>query len=201
MNKLKKIVFRLKCFFSIPLYLVFLKYNRNRQLSNELSMWKKNIHIINPQNEFLTFISIFAYLKEYRSLFFYRTGSIGAFLSFFIPHLNSLHFITDSKYIGSGLVIQHGYSTIIWPQKMGDNCQIWHNVTIGRRHPFGNRPTIGNNVKICTGSICIGDISIGDNVVIGAGTVVVKNIPSNCVVIGNPARIIKENGTHVNKML
>lgn len=53
------------------------------------------------------------------------------------------------------------------------------------------RPVIGDNVKICTGAIVCGDITIGNNVIIGAGSVVFKSIPDNCVVVGNPARIIK----------
>lgn len=48
---------------------------------------------------------------------------------------------------------------------------------------------IGSNVCI------IGEIKIGDNVIIGAGTVVVKDVPSNVVVVGNPARIIKHIDT------
>ena len=57
---------------------------------------------------------------------------------------------------------------------------------------------IGNNVRICTGAIVLGEIHVGDNVTIGAGSVVVKNVPDNCVVVGNPARIVKQNGETVN---
>ena len=46
-----------------------------------------------------------------------------------------------------------------------------------------------------------GGITIGDNVIIGAGSVVTKDIPSNCVVVGNPARIIKQDGERVNILL
>jgi serine O-acetyltransferase len=60
---------------------------------------------------------------------------------------------------------------------------------------------IGNNVRIGTGAIVLGNIYVGDNVNIGAGAVVVKNVPSNCTVIGNPAYIVKENGIKVSKKL
>ena len=62
-------------------------------------------------------------------------------------------------------------------------------------------PTIGNNVKICAGAIVIGDVHIGDNSTIGAGAIVLKDVPDNCIVVGNPARIIKRNGNVVNEAL
>lgn len=109
------------------------------------------------------------------------------------PPLKSLY-IPYSQKIGDGLIIQHGFSTIINCEKMGTNCQIWQGVTIGKSRSGKDekRPIIGNNVKICAHSIVIGDIVIGDDVTIGAGCVVTKSIPSNCIVVGNPARIIKK---------
>ena len=198
MNKFLLFTFRLKCFLSIPFYLVFLVNNKDKKLSYELREWGENVPINYYKNEFFAFIRLFAAYKEYRSLFLYRIGNFGTILSIVVPHMDSCHFITSSKDIGYGLVLQHGYSTIIWPIKMGNNCQIWHNVTIGRAHDKGSRPTIGNNVKICTGAIVIGDIVIGDNCIIAAGSVVVKSVPANCVVCGNPARIVKQNGIKVN---
>ena len=47
-------------------------------------------------------------------------------------------------------------------------------------------------MKVCAGAIVLGDIEIGDNVVIGAGAVVIKSIPVNSVVVGNPAKIVKQ---------
>jgi serine O-acetyltransferase len=87
-----------------------------------------------------------------------------------------------------GIVI--GYKVII-----GKGCKIYHNVTIGTKDTknFKNAPypIIGDNVLIYPNSIIIGDISIGDNSIIGAGAIVLNDIPSNSIVIGNPARIIK----------
>lgn len=54
-------------------------------------------------------------------------------------------------------------------------------------------------MKICGGAIVIGKIMIGNNVIIGAGAVVTKDIPDDCVVVGNPARIIKEKCMIENK--
>jgi serine O-acetyltransferase len=82
---------------------------------------------------------------------------------------------------------------------MGKNCQVWHNVTIGRAKPKQGRPIIGDNVNICAGAIVIGEIQIGNNVTIGAGSVVVRSIPDNCVVAGNPAKIIKQKEPRITK--
>lgn len=95
--------------------------------------------------------------------------------------------IDDSP--GKGFRIMHGFSTIINCSEMGDNCLVSHNVTIGWGK--GGTPKIGNNVEVYAGAIICGGISVGDNVKIGAGAVVTKDIPSNCTVVGNPARIIQ----------
>lgn len=185
-----KILFKIKAILFAPLYLLFIK-NKAYNLF-ELRFWESALPSIHYKSTFLCFIRMCAAYPEYRSLILFRSGDIGKILAHIVPHLTSVHFITDSSLVGKGLILQHAYSTILFPEKMGDNCQVWHNVTVGRAHNKGHRPRIGNNVRICAGAIIIGDIEIGDNVVIGAGAVVTKSIPSNCVVVGNPARIIKE---------
>lgn len=71
---------------------------------------------------------------------------------------------------------------------IGKNCCIYQNVTIGEVNR--KAPVIGNNCLIGAGAIIIGDIKIGNNVKIGAGAVVTSNIPDNCTVVSQPARII-----------
>ena len=63
-----------------------------------------------------------------------------------------------------------------------------HKVIDGRKAPI-----IGNNVDIGANVSIIGPVNIGDNVIIGAGSVVVKNISSNKIAVGNPAKEVKEN--------
>jgi len=81
--------------------------------------------------------------------------------------------------------------------ELGENCIIYQNVTLGTKDIFdfnvanAKYPKIGNNVTICANSIVFGDITIGNNVVIGAASMITQNVPDNCVIAGNPARIIK----------
>lgn len=94
-----------------------------------------------------------------------------------------------TKDIGSGLIIVHGDATYINAKSIGKNFYINQTATVG---VIGtDAPIIGNNVRVATGAIVLGKIKVGDNVNIGAGAVVVKDVPSNCTVVGNPARIVK----------
>lgn len=103
--------------------------------------------------------------------------------------------------IGKGFIIWHrGHGSVIHPNsKIGDNVSIRHNTTIGSNQigTLGTQraPIIGNNVHIGANCCIIGDITIGDNSIIGAGSVVTKDIPANSVVVGNPCRILKTLNT------
>ncbi|MBF4270094.1 serine acetyltransferase, partial [Vibrio anguillarum] len=74
-------------------------------------------------------------------------------------------------------------------------CTVFNGVTLGNKNleysSFGNQPTVGDNVIFSTGVKVLDPHTIGDNVVVGANSVVLKDIPSNCTVVGIPARIIK----------
>lgn len=74
-------------------------------------------------------------------------------------------------------------------EKIGENFSCIHCTTLGKKGD--KRPVIGNNVSLGANVTIIGGVHIGDNVVVGAGSVVIKNIPDGCVVAGNPARIIR----------
>ena len=60
---------------------------------------------------------------------------------------------------------------------------------------YGKPVSIGSNVWIGGNCVVLPGVSIGDNSIIGAGSVVTKDIPSNVVAVGNPCEVIKENGS------
>lgn len=96
--------------------------------------------------------------------------------------------------IGKGFFIDHGNGVIIGETTIiGENVTLYQGVTLGgtgKEH--GKRhPTIGNNVMISTGAKVLGSFTIGDNSKIGAGSVVLKEVPPNSTVVGVPGRVVK----------
>lgn len=89
--------------------------------------------------------------------------------------------------------LPHPYMVVINEHTViGENCTFYHNVTIGSRQ-FGmvsGAPVIGDEVVIYPGACIIGKITIGSRAIIGAGSIVVKDVPPNTVVAGNPARVV-----------
>ena len=98
--------------------------------------------------------------------------------------------------IGKGLFIDHGHGVIIGETTIiGDNCTLYQGVTLGgtgKEH--GKRhPTIGNNVMVSAGAKVLGSFTIGDNSKIGAGSVVLSEVPPNSTVVGVPGRVVRRN--------
>jgi serine acetyltransferase len=74
---------------------------------------------------------------------------------------------------------------------IGKNVILRHCTTIGVKKKDGGCPVIGNDVNIGSNVVILGDILIGDGAVVGAGSVVIKDVPPFAVVAGNPARVIR----------
>lgn len=103
--------------------------------------------------------------------------------------------------IGNRLFIDHGSGIVIGETaEIGDNCVIYHGVTLGGRGNYkGKRhPTIGDNVLIGCGSKVLGSIEIEDNVKIGAGALVLNDCEEGCTYIGLPAKKNKKDKYVIN---
>ena len=104
--------------------------------------------------------------------------------------------------IGRRLLIDHGMGVVIGETAIvGDDVTIYQGVTLGgtgkdqgKRHP-----TIGNDVMIASGAKILGPFKIGDHSKIGAGSVVLKEVPDHCTVVGVPGRIVKQNYKKVDE--
>jgi serine O-acetyltransferase len=108
--------------------------------------------------------------------------------------------IADSVSIGPGLCISHGEVMMAGEVKVGRNCTLnpWSGLGLVHRrkvsHPWERLvgPTLGDNVYVGVGSRVLGAVKIGDNVRIGGNSLVIRDVPSNSVVAGVPARLIEE---------
>ncbi|REG87727.1 serine O-acetyltransferase [Winogradskyella sediminis] len=137
------------------------------------------------------FNHLMLYYPEFAVIFFWRIGvSKTKWLKMFSKDYNFKIF--KSTNIKGGLFCFHPYASVINAKSIGRNFEFRNGLTIGNKSNDNSYlPVIGNNVTVGAQVVIIGDIEIGDNVVIGAGSVVVKSFPSNCVIAGNPAKIIK----------
>lgn len=98
--------------------------------------------------------------------------------------------LLPSTKIGRRVRIWHHSGIIINADSIGDDVVLRQNTTFGEKQGVPGRPKIGNMVDVGCGVVIIGDIAIGDNVVIGANSVVVKNVLPNAVIVGIPAKQI-----------
>jgi serine O-acetyltransferase len=140
--------------------------------------------------------------KHFRNLFYFRlskgsfTDRVLASVAEYIYRPRSGLRIRPQCAIGPGLFIQHGYETG-FNATIGRNYWINQHVTVGYLDDMG-KPEIGDNVRVGVGARVLGKIKIGDNVNIGANAVVVRDVPSNCTVVGVPAFIVRKDGKKVN---
>jgi len=103
--------------------------------------------------------------------------------------------------IGRRLFIDHGMGVVIGETcEIGDNVTIYQGVTLGGtgKEKGKRHPTVGNNVIIATGAKVLGSFKIGDNSKIGAGAVVLQEVPPNSTVVGIKARIVIQDGKRVS---
>ncbi|MDL2295329.1 serine O-acetyltransferase [Lachnospiraceae bacterium OttesenSCG-928-E19] len=97
--------------------------------------------------------------------------------------------------IGKGLFIDHGSGVIIGETTIiGNNVTLYQGVTLGGtgKEKGKRHPTLKDNVMVSAGAKILGSFTIGENSKIGAGSVVLKEIPPNCTVVGVPGRIVKQ---------
>lgn len=136
----------------------------------------------------LLYPGVHAVINHRIAAFFYRIHF--KFLAELIANLSRFSTgieIHPAAKIGKNLFIDHGAGVVIGETAIvGDNCTIYQNTTLGgtgKEH--GKRhPTLCNNVTVGAGAKVLGNITLGDNVKVGANAVVLKDVPSNCTVVG-----------------
>jgi serine O-acetyltransferase len=129
----------------------------------------------------------------------HRLKLLGRLISHWSRALTGIEIHPGAR-LGPGLFIDHGMGVVIGETtEVGENVTIYQGVTLGgtslekrKRHP-----TIGDNVVIGSGAKILGPFRVGDNSRIGSGSVVVKEVPSNSVVVGIPGQVTHRDGRRV----
>nr|WP_330397730.1 serine O-acetyltransferase EpsC [Lachnoclostridium sp. An169] len=105
--------------------------------------------------------------------------------------------------IGKGLFIDHGSGVIIGETAIiGDNVTLYQGVTLGGtgKEKGKRHPTLEDNVMVSAGAKILGSFTIGENSKIGAGSVVLEEVPPNCTVVGVPGRIVRMNNKKIPRL-
>lgn len=145
---------------------------------------------------------IYHYIKHLRYVEYYKNTKCSKILFLYhwirYKHLGfKLHFTIYPNTIGPGFRIYHtgGFIHIGPKVKIGKNCTILPGVVFGNKSESEDEglAKVGDNCYIGIGAKILGSVTIGNNVVIGANSVVTKDIPDNAIVAGIPAKIIKFN--------
>jgi serine O-acetyltransferase len=132
---------------------------------------------------------------EFRALYYHRMAmgnARGALVARILRHLYKPTQGLDitTKEIGSGLFIAHGQATCISAERIGRNCYIHQNVTLGWDYRSSRGPILGDGVFIGTGAVVLGAVTIGDMARIGANAVVICDVPAGATAVGVPATVL-----------
>jgi serine O-acetyltransferase len=104
--------------------------------------------------------------------------------------------------IGQRLFIDHGLGVVIGETaEIGNDVTLYHGVTLGGTtwHKTKRHPTLGDNVLVGAGAKILGAITIGSSVRVGANSVVMKDVPPCCTVVGIPGRVVQSKGTKIQR--
>ena len=178
---------------TLPVYLCAMCSPQKQLIKADIARWceidRVDLGFFQSLNLYLT------YKPEFRNLIMHRlkhpSSTVMSYVQYFITRmlwkpLESLYIYTRD--IGGGLYIQHGFATIISARKIGCNCRIYQQVTIGYKGEFS--PILGDNVSVTCGAKVLGDITMHSHSLAAAGAVVVKDVPEKAIVGGVPAKII-----------
>ena len=127
--------------------------------------------------------------RYFRQLFYHRIGPVASTLISWYRPGDKYFQIPKGMKMGGGAIFYHPYATVLNAESIGENFSCIQCTTLG--YGKNGLPVIGDNVSLGANVTIIGGVHIGNDVVIGAGSVVVNDIPDGCVVAGNPARIIR----------
>ena len=179
---------------TFPVYLCVLTSQQRHLIEMDIERWN-NVNqldsgLFTSLNWFLTNDKAFRNLLQHRLK--NPSRSAKSWVHFIIARilwkpLDSLYL--NTREIGGGLYIQHGFSTIVSANKIGENCRIFQQVTIGYKGTHS--PVLEVNVSVTCGAKVLGNVTMHRNSIAAAGAVVINDVPPNAIVGGVPAKVIK----------
>lgn len=178
--------------FMIPADILFLFSGNRDVIRKDLEKYSRETPYKNTGLRAFNFCLLIN--RPFRNIFYFRVQSsliLRNISKLFFPPLTTIEIMGK---IGEGFRISHNYA-VIHPEQAGKNLFVGHGATIGKGRPDGHGrvyPVLGDNVEIYANAVVFGGITIGNNVKIGAGAVVNRDIPDNCTVVENPCRIIEK---------
>jgi serine O-acetyltransferase len=143
-----------------------------------------------PSKQLLRSIRLYQRLRQKRGFFSVLRRKIAVLEHRFWSTVCSCDVPIDSQ-LGGGLALTHPVGVVIHPSaKVGPNCLIFQQVTLGYGGPIPGGPEIGGHVDIGAGAKILGGVRIGNHAQIGANAVVIDHVPAGATAVGVPARIV-----------
>ena len=170
-------------------------------IKNEIENIRRNDPAIKSNMEVFLYPSFKAIINYRIAHYFYKKKHyfIARYISERSKRKTGIE-IHPGAQIGKNLFIDHGMGVVIGETTIiGDNVIIYQGATLGGtgKEKGKRHPTIGNNVMISSGAKILGSFKVGDNSKIGAGSVVLKEVPPNSTVVGIPGKIVKKDNQKV----
>jgi len=182
-----------------PLLIKFNTSPKKDIIIRDILRWNHELGYNTALSKNKQLITLLYFQRQFRNLFFFRIQSNSNFLHKICPPDSSVSIADDCGEIeGGGLYFEHAFGTRVAVNHIGKNCRFRQLTTFGvkSKNRHGERPWVGDNVDFGVNVSCIGNVHVGDNAIIAAGAVVVKDVPANAIVAGNPAKVIKFRDEH-----
>lgn len=153
---------------------------------------------------FMTYSGIRALYRHRRAHWFYKKGHklIARMISQRTKKITGIE-IHPAATIGKGVFIDHGTGIVIGETSIiGDNCILFQGITLGGtgKETGKRHPTLENNVMVSAGAKILGNVTIGAYSKIGAGAVVLNDVPPYSTVVGIPGRVVRSYGAKVDDL-
>jgi len=174
---------------ALPALAVVRRSPRRPAIERDVQRWVECLRLGHEDEGFARRTAwLLAAFPEFRNLLQFRLGRWpGTLLRLFHRPVPTLQI--DVADLGPGLFIQHGFATIVVAERIGADCWINQQVTLGHVYDRG-APVLGDRVTVAAGAVVVGPVVVGDDVTIGANTTVVRDVPAGTVVVSAAPRYL-----------